>query len=287
LKKILCIDDIPEEELIPGKSLQEIIKDIFAETSYKVIFKKTSEEGVKTASDDSDIKLVLLDIRFKDKIEGPEIADKLLAKAPYAKIIVLTSLDDKGKKISFGWKPNVVHYVLKKELSNAQVLQKLRNLSKAIIEDYENKRWGIEYLASGTINLTNKSTRKTYGIDIPSSMDSVMKLAITSPNKPVINPGGSTQGSKNEASLNKVLNTINTKVLEGTDWNTWGILTREGCAKGQLKLVVGSVMPLHTSRTPEDPYVTQSRFERFMRDVEERLKKIESTLNLKSPQENK
>jgi hypothetical protein len=219
--------------------------------------------------------LVLLDVEFNKKIEGPEIADKLQAKATNTKIIVLTRIDDKGKKISFGWKPNVVHYVLKKALSNAQVSQKLRNLSKAIIEDYENKNWVIEYAGACTINLTNKLTQRTYGIDIPSSMDNVIKLAIASPNKPVINPGGSTPGKETVASLNKVLNTINSKVLEETDWNTWGILSREKCAKGQLRLVIGNPS---AESIASRPYVIRSDFEKFKKDVETRLTLIEQTL---------
>jgi CheY-like chemotaxis protein len=275
--KILCIDDMPDEEIMPTSlSLRDILSGVYSDTPYQLIFKKIGKEGVKAAADDAEVRLVLLDIRFDGKPEGPEIADDLKNAAPDTKIIVLTSVDEKGKKISFGWKPNVVHYMLKKDFSNTQVLQKLLNLSKAVIEDYGNKCWTIEYPAAGTINLTNHSTQKTYGIDIPTSMDSVVKLVIASPNKPVINPGGSTQQqSKTDASLNKVLNTINTKVLEGTDWNTWGILSRENCGKGQLKLVMAHPS---TRSVASSPYLLRSDFEGFKMDVLSKLTLIEQTL---------
>lgn len=278
MAKILCIDDKPEERLESGQSLQQILNKIYKDT-YEVIFKKTGKEGVDAASLDKDIRLVLLDIDFKGKAEGPEIADKLQAKAPHTKIIVLTRVDDKGKKISFGWKPNVVHYVLKKELSNAHVLQKLRNLSKAVIEDYENKNWEIEYSGPCAINLTNKTIEETFGINIPSMAERPLLACMHSPNKPV-----SWSVDLSTAELNKVHNAVNTNVLEETEWRMWGILSRDKCAKGQLKLIIGSVKPLLSQSEIANPYVLQSHFEKFKRNVEERLKKIESTLNLKSPQ---
>jgi len=279
MTKILCIDDTPDEILTAGASLRDVITKIFADTPYEILFKDTGREGIKTAEEDNDIKLVLLDVEFNRKIEGPEIADMLRQKAPHVKIIVLTRVDDKGKKISFGWKPNVVHYVLKKELANKQILQRLNNLSQAIIEDFENKRWEIEYPAAGTVNLTNNEIHKTYGIDIPSSMDNLMKLAVAAPNKPLLNPGGSTQQIKSEASLNKVLNTINSKVLEGTEWNTWGILSRENCAKGQLRLLIGPTSPRNYA---SEIFVLRSDLEEFKREILSRITLIEKAVNVPS-----
>jgi len=275
MKKVLCIDDTPDEILASGMSLRNVITSVFSDTPYKILFKETGKEGIKEAGENIDVKLVLLDIEFNKKVEGPEIADKLRQEAPHVKIIVLTRVDDKGKKISFGWKPNVVHYVLKKELTSKQILQRLINLSKSIIEDFENKRWEIEYPATGTLNLTNNETGKTYGIDIPSSMDNFIKIAVAAPNRPILNPGGSLQQTTSEASLNKVLNTINAKVLEGTEWNTWGILSRENCAKGQLKLIIGPSCPRPISN---DAFVPQSEFEEFKKETSSRLSLIEQAV---------
>jgi len=71
---------------------------------------------------------------------------------------------------------------------------------------------------------------------------------------------------------------INNNVREGAGWKTWGILTREGCAKGQLKLMIGSVISSPAHQTPKDPYVTQSQFEMFMKEINDRLSKIEERL---------
>lgn len=282
MPKILCIDDTPNEILTSGKTLKDVVNEIFRDTTYKVSFEKTGNEGVKATEKDKEIKLVLLDVEFNKKIEGPQIADELQAKAPHTKIIVLTRVDEKGKKISFGWKPNVVHYVLKKELSNVQVLQKLRNLSKAIIGDYENKNWELEYSGPCAINLTNKTNGETFGVNIPSMAERPLLACMQSPNKPV-----SWSVDLSTAELNKVHNAVNTNVLEGTEWKMWGILSRDKCAKGQLKLIIGSVKPLPSQSEIPIPYALQSHFEKFKRDVEERLKTIEGALNLKSSQKNK
>ena len=79
---------------------------------------------------------------------------------------------------------------------------------------------------------------------------------------------------------------INNNVREGTGWKTWGILTRGGCAKGQLKLVVGSVVSSPAYQAHKDPYVRQAQFEVFMKGINDRLGKIEQTLNRMSLSDN-
>jgi CheY-like chemotaxis protein len=284
--KILCLDDTPDAPEINSRTLREILQSIYADSPYKIVFETNGEKGIKVVKNDKDVKLVLLDIEFtKQKKQGDTLVKDLLKVRPELKVIVLTRLipsgKNKGKKTSFKWKPNVVHYVVKKELTFPDIQKKLKNLSSAIIDDYTNRNWEIRYDDISVINLTNKQTQKTYGINIPSTSEPALLECMKSPNKPVSLP--ITYGKN----LNRVHNNINENVREKTDWNTWGILTREDCTKGQLKLVIDSVGAFSTSPTVKDPYVTQSYFEKFKRDVEERLKKIESTLNLKSPQENK
>lgn len=281
--KILCIDDTPDEILDTSSkaSLKSILQSIYKSPSYEVVFETDGERGIEIVKKDN-IKLVLLDVEFKrQNKQGNEIAKELLKSRPQIKIIVLTRISTKGTKISFGHKLNIAHYVIKKQLSSNDIQDKLKNLSQAIIKDYGNKNWKIEYIDTGTINLTNNETEEIYGIDIPTTAEPAILECMKSPNQPVALPD--TYGKN----LHRVHKNINDKVRDGTDWRTWGLLTKEGCAKGQLKLVIGSIVPLTTSRTPKDPYITQSQFEKFKRDVEERLKEIERTLNLKSSQENK
>lgn len=282
MKKILCIDDMPDQVLSDdGKSLRQILTEVFKPTSYELVFKTTSKEGIQAAMSDPAIKLVLLDIQFYGKAEGPEIATALGAHAPHLKIIVLTSVDEKGKKISFGWKPNVVNYVLKADIDKYIVLQQLQNLAKAVMEDYENKHWEVEFVSTGTINLKHSVSSKSYGINFPSSMDDAMKAAIAAPNAPIANPGGSMGGMRGESALNKVLNIVNDRVLNGTGWNTWGILSREQCAKGQFKLVIGSVASSSSAPPAGSSYVLSSVFGKYKEDMEKRLRAMEQIIRSK------
>jgi CheY-like chemotaxis protein len=278
MSKILCIDDTPEEILLSGLSLKDTIEHIFKDSNYQMLFAKTGNEGIQRANTDDEIKLVLLDIDFNKKILGPQIADELNKTAPYLKIIVLTRLDDKGKKISFGWKQNVVHYVLKKEISVVNIQIKLRNLCHAIIDDFTNKNWDIKYInTSDVIVITNTKTKESYGIDIPLTAKPALIKCMKYPNTPVDIP--TKEFGKN---LNKVHNIVNENVLKGTDWKTWGILSRQRCAKGQLRLVVGKVTGISSETNDEDAYISKSQFEQFKKAVESRLDIIEQALKLKN-----
>ena len=95
------------------------------------------------------------------------------------------------------------------------------------------------------------------------------------PNKPVPLSGLS--------SVNKAHNMVNNNVREGTDWKMWCIFANEGCAKGQLKLVIGSITMPSTSKASKDiSYVTSSQFDEFKKELNNRLHKIEETLTLHS-----
>ncbi len=261
-KKVLCIDDTPEEILSSGMTLKQALEKTFRVTGYRVLFKKTPEEGVQTALEDRSVSLVFLDIIFEGRAEGSRIADEIYRDRPDLKVLVLTRVDERGKKISFGWKPNVVHYVVKNELSSEGFLEKLRSLSVAIIEDYTNRRWELSYNNSA-LTLRHTLTGFTCGVDIPPSMTEAIRRAIANPDAIIDNPGSSTQGGTLYASLNKLINTINSKVLEATNWQTWGILTREGCAKGQFKLLVGS------ARGEEETVVlTREEYNSLLRKIE-------------------
>jgi len=275
--KILCIDDEPDAPKIANRTLREILHDIYSTSPYKVIFETDGDKGIEIAGSDKETKLVLLDVEFKkQKKQGDMIAKELLNVRPELKVIVLTRFTETGKKISFGHKRNVVHYVIKEETASPDIQNKVKNLSHAIIEDYENKDWQLEYNSPETITLYNG--KESYGINIPITAQEALGNCIQSPNSPV--------SLSDSFNLNKAHNMINNNVREGTRWKTWGILTREGCAKGQLKLVLGSVVTSPAYQTPKEPYVTQSQFEIFMKGINDRLGKIEQTLNRMSPSDN-
>lgn len=269
MTKILCIDDTPDKPEIDNRSLEQTLRDIYKDSSYKVIFERQAKKGIEIAKKDNNVKLVLLDIIFDGQgaeYQGDEVAKRLLEVRPDLKIIVLTRVEPvrkkkkgcKLKKISFGYKPNVVHYVVKKELSTANIQQKFKNLSYAIINDYDNENWQIAYAGECAVNLTNLHTKKTFGINIPITLEKALIECMKSPNKPVELPIGS--------SLARVHSRINEYVIEKTDWNTWGILSNEGCAKKHLKLVIGSVEPFQILSTPKDPYLTRSEFNSLLNE---------------------
>ncbi len=275
--KILCIDDEPDAPKIANKTLRQILHDIYNTSPYEVIFETNGDKGIEIAGSDKETKLVLLDVEFKkQKKQGDMIAKELLKIRPELKVIVLTRFTETGKKISFGHKRNVVHYVIKEETASPDIQNKVKNLSHAIIEDYENKDWQLEYDSPETITLYNG--KEFYGINIPITAQEALGNCIQSPNSPV--------SLSDSFNLNKAHNMINNNVREGTGWKTWGILTREGCAKGQLKLMIGSVISSPDHQTPKDPYVTQSQLEIFMKGINDRLGKIEQTLNRMSASDN-
>jgi hypothetical protein len=105
-------------------------------------------------------------------------------------------------------------------------------------------------------------------------MDNAMKVAMATPNVPVNNPVGSDTTYRD--ALNRLFETVNGNVLEGTDWNTWGILSRDKCTKGQFKLVIGSVAG-HPAPAA-GPYANQADFDEFKKDMERRLAQLEPKL---------
>lgn len=271
MTKILCIDDTPDAPEIDNRTLKQTLQAIYKDSSYKVIFETQATKGVEIAKKDNDIKLVLLDIIFDGQgaeNQGDKVAKRLLEVRPDLKIIVLTRISPSGKNkkksIKFGWKPNVVHYVVKKELSTLTIQQKFKNLCRAIIEDYDNKQWKMKYEGPGTINLFNSKIDKEYGINIPGNFESAFLEFMNSPNKPV-------SLQRDSRLLPRIHNRINDNVMEGTEWNTWGILSKENCAMGQLKLVIGSVIPFQISSTPKDPYVTRSLFNEELKIFREKI----------------
>lgn len=267
MSKILCIDDEPDAPKIANKTLKQILHDIYDTSSYEVIFATNGDKGIEIAGSDKDIKLVLLDVEFKkQKKQGDIIAKELLKVRPELKVIVLTRFTETGKKISFGHKRNVVHYVIKEETASLDIQNKVKNLSRAVIEDYENKGWQLEYVGPETITLSNG--KESYGINIPITAQGAIADCIKSPNRPV---------SLSESfNLHRIHNMINNNAREGTEWKTWGILTKEGCAKGQLKLMIGSVVP--ASSSPEPPlrkFVTREEFERLKQDLLQLKKELQ------------
>lgn len=276
MAKILCLDDTPNSPEIGNKTLKEVLDEIYQSTPYEVIYETHGEKGVETANADKDIRLVLLDIEFvRQKKQGDEIAKDLRKVRPDLKVIVLTRQTDTGHKISLGWKRNVVHYVVKKHIHMPDIQRRMRSLSRAVIEDPQNREWRLEYDGAETVTLIKGAD--SYGINLPITGKQAIIDSINAPNKSVPISLASDQ-------LNKARNSINNNVREGTDWKMWGILSKEDCAKGQLRLVIGASELRLPAPAVQDGYVSKSYFDDFKNEVERRLCLLERTIrNLTSP----
>jgi CheY-like chemotaxis protein len=267
MPKILCLDDTPDSPEIANKTLREVLGNIYQSTPYEVIFETYGEKGVEAAKGDRDIKLVLLDIEFaKQKKQGDEIAKDLRKVRRDLKVIVLTRQTDTGHKISLGWKRNVVHYVIKKLIHLSDIQRKMRSLSRGVIEDPQNREWKLEYDGAETITLIKGA--ESYGINLPITGKQAIIDCINVPNKAVPISLASDQ-------MNKARNNINNNVREGTDWKMWGILSKEDCAKGQLRLVIGTAELRPPSRVVQNGYISKSHFDEFKKEVERRLSLLE------------
>lgn len=267
--KVLCIDDEPESIVEGSKeSLEQILRRTY-KNKLEIIFEPRGEKGTSIAEKDRYIQLVLLDIEFKRQPkQGNEIIKDLFKVRPDLKIIVLTREENKTPtekrqlRIYFGKNKNKVHYVVKSQLAAAETQRRLLNLSIAITGDFENKNWHMEYGGSGVIQLMHNNGQ-SYGVNIPSMSERAVLECMANPNKPV-----NISSSITDEDLNRVHHKVNENVREKTEWNTWGILTKEGCAKGQLKLAIGHVKPVSRNESSKDPYVTQSQFEKLKREFE-------------------
>lgn len=277
---ILCIDDRPDGKITLNQSLREILQNIFS-SRYKLDFATTWNEARDILSEDPEkpVSLVLLDIEFENQeVQGSEIADLIKKINQELRIIVLTRKDNQGNKVRFKRKQNVIKYFVKQQLSDENNRLNLFNLAKAIIYDYKNEGWKLSW------NPNEKTMTLSAGcIPIPVCIDvsnteyqEVIQKCLKSPNTPV--------GPFGDQVLKDVNYDINKWVREKTEWRTWGILTKEGCAKGQLKLLIGSIVQPSAFMAPKESFVSHSEFEKFKKDIEERLGAIEKALNPKVPQ---
>lgn len=286
--KILCIDDDPDELIETShKSLTDTVSDIFED--YEVFFETTGQAGLERVEKDQDIKLILLDIEFAgQEMQGSEIADNLHKINPHLKIIVLTKFEDTGQKRRFGWKPNVVGYIVKKDISDPGNRKLLSNLAEGIIEDPDNRKWEIS-LDTDLKKVTVSQGKKSYSFSIPRSERKwlLLEACANNPNEWInsYDIEGFTQlEAQYPEYVNKEVYDINKTVIKKTDWRTWGILDTSREAPGSAKLVIGNVKidkeDTATYKRPAKQFITAVEFEKYKKHVESRLRKLEERINL-------
>ncbi|MEW6419759.1 MAG: response regulator [Nitrospirota bacterium] len=286
--KILCIDDTPDEVIETSKkTLRETVHEIFKGLLYEIMFGITGKDGLELISKDKDIKLVLLDIQFEgQEMQGSEIADSLFDLNKNLKIIVLTKLEDTGKKRSFGWKPNVIGYVIKKDIANPGNRSLIKNLAEAVIDDPENKKW-VLYLDTDKKRVKLLKGNERYEFSIPRSQRKwlLLEACANNPNKCMSSfdiQGFIELDAQYPEYVNKEVSQINETVLNKTGWRTWGILDTDCPEQSSARLIIGDVKideeKIPTYRKSPEQLITLTQFEEFKKNIESRLKKLEEEI---------
>lgn len=191
-----------------------------------------------------EIELVFLDLEFNDIFLGDEIGKLLHTRFPDVRVIVLTHLDEKGKKIKLRQKKNVWKYFVKDDLRDPVERGKLRHLVGALIEDPFNQNWAIQFRREdGTFTLHNpKLGRNGYTAELSfTSQDvlSTLDACLKKPNLPVniIEIPDASDGFQ----LPKIVKACNDYIEEEVGWRTWGILDSKRCAANEVRVLIGNV----------------------------------------------
>lgn len=240
-KKILWVDDTPDE-LIGGRMLREVLHEIY-DGRYELLEAKSGVEAerIVTADRKREIRLVLMDIEFRDekgKIigNGPDIAQDLFAIHNNLKFIILTRKTLKGQESNMGSAGGKVANIIKPNLAKRAVY--FLNLSRSIVEDYENDNWEFRW-AFPELYISNSALSfKEKRIWLGGKAGSVLDVALRNPNVSVANSVFEAAIGKNAASTDipKALKAINDKLRADTNGNMWGILEKK--VRGEIYTVV-------------------------------------------------
>ena len=289
--KVLCIDDIPNELIIgSNKSLKDTIVDIFRDPPYEVIFSKSGAEGLEIVRQDPDIELVLLDIQFNgQEMQGSKIADNLFKINPSLRVIVLTKEEGTGEKRSFGWKRNIIGYIIKKNIANPANMTLLKNLAYAVIDDPKNEKWTMA-LDTDRKKVSLIKGGESYSFSIPRSQRKWQLIAAcaANPNECIESidiEDYATKSDEVDASIHREVYEINHKVLKTTQWRTWGILDTHCGTESSARLIIGKVrideekIPTFKSTVKQQGLmITAEQFEEYKKYIESRFEKIKEEL---------
>jgi CheY-like chemotaxis protein len=281
MSKILCIEDRPEM-MFGAMSLEEHIRGLYEKTFEVLPIQKDPEQALRVIMEDCtsgspQITLVLLDIDFNGDPLGAKIADDIKAVNPNIRIIVLTDKDEQGHKIRFGHKANVWKYFLKDNLLDAGMKIKLLNLSEALINDPDNKRWDFRlHDNDAKMILTSEALNQEVVVDIPARIEDEAMTALEKysqqPNeclhKVDIFP------SPDNVPMNEILYYINDAVREATGWRIWGILSRRNCGAGATRMVIGKVAGQDETASVDGQGVL-AMLQTKMAELEKRVEKLE------------
>jgi len=285
-KKILCIDDLPGspfgEKSLEGW-LQEMCgsKEMFA-GKYQLLIEEDPDAAydlVKADKTDKEIDLVLLDIEFDGDPLGSVIARKLYDLRPDIKVVVLTSLDEKGKKISLRQRENVWFYFVKADLAEATGITHLFRIVRSLLEDPFNEKWTVEFVPEDMSLTLRHPTYDNGNLEVPLTLknsDQVNTLETCLLQAGTCLDIVEITGKSDGYILSKVVKAINDRIVEHTSYRTWGILNSRNCAKNAVKILLGSQTQenLHSHEDTPTMRDTVAALEKRIASLEKRIEKL-------------
>jgi hypothetical protein len=245
-KKILLIDDFPDEGFETGngktgwEELQEIITFLFGD-KYEVLIEEDPKEGERLVEEDKEIEVVLLDIDFNGNPRGQAVAKNLDTINPEVRVVVLTKLDARGNKITFGQLKNVWYYFLKKKLSESAARTELKGIVTALLEDPYNTKWSMTF-DGDFVTLNHASVNEAIKISISNDYEAeTLQYSLNRPNECFDYKDMGIDEAEYEKvyKLSKIVSSLNTKFIKKTKFNTWGFFDSKRCPDNCLKLVIG------------------------------------------------
>lgn len=248
-KKILLIDDFPDQGFETGngqtgwEELQEVIFGLFG-NDYEVLIEEDPREGERLVEEDKEIEIVLLDIDFDGNPIGQAIAKNIGTINPDVRVVVLTKLDGRGNRITFGQLKNVWYYFLKKDLSESTGRVELKGIVTALLDDPYNSKWSMTFDGeTATLNHPDLSKEITIAVG-NTNQAATLAHCLKSPNE--CHNYGDIEGITPAYQLPRVVSELNARFIKRTDYKIWGFLDSKRCVNNSVKLVIGEKEQLPT-----------------------------------------
>lgn len=246
-KIVMCVEDRPNDWFAdPAEGiLKEKLGSIY-EGKYDVEFADSWDayNRLLNGKNAKHIALVLLDyeLNFGERkdMHAPDIVDDLLVRRPDLRIICLTNKiakpivikgkkkTEEGKRKEMGQQDKEVEFIYKSKLS-AQA-RYLRNISEAIIEDYENNRLDVLWEPiQGSLTLSRG--KDNCSVHVGKSFEEVLTWSLRVSNK-FAGPFWS------KGIVGKTKEAVNRIIRKQSNGHFWGIFTTEDAPTRCLKALV-------------------------------------------------
>lgn len=274
-KKIMCIDDVPEEEY-GQHSLEKWLQKLFGD-HYSLLIEKDPKRACELIESDDEIDVVLLDIDFDNAPLGREIAHHIYEIRQDIKVVVLTEIekrkrkkDQTAEKRRFKQRGNVWFFYEKERLADTSGPTHLFRIVQGLLEDPYNEKWDIDVVYEDRIvTLTHKEYEVKESITF-NNVDQLNTIMACLESRGECIDITEIEQSENY-SLSKVVFETNNRILSKVHHRTWGILNSKNCANNSVSIYVGN------KGKGESPPPSPS-LECQVEGIHDRLDKIEKVL---------